>query len=438
MRITSAYAPVRENSRLATALDYLNHMSLRQRITWSIVMGIWIVFVGMLYYAAQHTSFGLKVFEVYYRSAAALLQGDPIYSGTNGWIYLYPPLLSQLLIPIVATLDYTLASTIWLGINIALLVVTLTVLSRYVPDHWAKWLWLLPIAFIPIWQALYIGQVTIILFTLLTGVWVALREDRPVLAGMLLAFAAWLKVFPAVLILYFLWRRNTRLIAGVIVGGLGLAAFQILVSGPVLFVQFFEVLLSLTAEGQPNLTYENLSIFAFVSRLFQENVNVDPVFINTDLFRTVRIALTVLVIGISAFALYRSGRMDNNRLRSPRARVIASWRFDVEYALVLLTILMVGTTLWISGLPPLILIGLLSLRNRRHTHRKRTRMLWLMAFLLMVAYQPVIVLVNVTGIVLGPLPLSIGFIGLIIAWALMVWMLLFDPAQKEERSPSVS
>lgn len=392
----------------------------RQLASWAVVIAAWVVFVGALFYAAQYTAFGLKVFEVYHHSAEGLLRGESIYDGTNGWIYLYPPLLSQLLMPVVALFDYAVASNLWLSSNIALLVITLVLLARHIPPHWLKWLWLFPLVFIPVWQALYIGQVTIILLALLTAIWAALHENHSLLAGILLAFAAWIKVFPALLIVYFLWKRNWRLLLGVALGGVALLMFQLMISGPELFIDFTSVLFSLAKDGQPELTYENLSVFAFVSRLFQPNVHVIPLIVSEDLFQIMRVVMSGSLIGTVAYTLVQSGR----RTTYSKADI---WRQDMEYGLVLLTILLIGTTLWISGLPAILLIGLLALQSQRHTHLKRVKVVWWMAFALILASQPLIVLVNVTGITLGALPLSVGFFGLMLLWGLMVYLLIADP-----------
>jgi hypothetical protein len=385
--------------------------------SWGAIVTLWIAFTFALDQFTNTGPLALDAFRVYYEAGENLLNGQTIYNGIEGWIYLYPPLLAQMLMPVAAWGDLELAKTLWLGVNIGLLVATLHMLTRYIPSQYHKLLWVSPVFFVPVWQALYIGQVTVIMLVLLAGVWVAVRENKPFLAGSLLALAAWIKVFPALLVVYFLWKRDWKVIRGVIIAGVALALLQVLISGVTPMIEFFSVLFNLFVSGQPAATYENLSIFGFTSRLFQPNVHVIPLFMSETLFSVTRILLTVGLFTIAAYAIFRSELVEDPAERD--------WRFDVEYALVLLTILMVGSTLWISGLPPLLLVSVLILRNTPH-YRWMTapRGIWLIAAILLVAYQPLLVMLTLTGRPVGALTLSLGFFGILTLWGLMVGLLL--------------
>ncbi|MFW5691552.1 MAG: glycosyltransferase family 87 protein [Chloroflexota bacterium] len=416
-QLQAAYTPIER-----TAVYSLNWCL--SNWAWFLIAGVWLVFVMLLYFFATRSPLGLGAFYVYFESAKALISLDTIYSGITGWIYLYPPLLAQTLMPLAALNDSALAVNLWLGFNIGLLLATMNMLAHYVPRRYTKLLWVMPVFFVPIWQAMYIGQVTIIMLALLAGVWVAVHENRPFLAGALLALASWIKVFPALLVLYFLWRRDWHVIKGVIIGGFGLLALQVIISGPNLMLAFFDVLFSLFLNGQPEATYENLSIFAFVSRLFQVNRHVVPLLVDENLFNIARIALTVGVFVIGFLAITRSQK----RTTSSRH----GWRFDVEFSLVIVTILLLGSTLWISGLPPLLLTSVLILRNARHYRWSRAiKVTWLLSMILIMMYQPLlIVLTRLSGAV-DALVLSIGFFGVMLFWGLMVALLVSQhrPAQ---------
>jgi hypothetical protein len=64
------------------------------------------------------------------------------------------------------------------------------------------------------------GQLNGVLLLLLTGCWAADRSGRPWLAGALLGAAVAIKIFPALLFVYFAWRRRW----GVVLGGAASAA----------------------------------------------------------------------------------------------------------------------------------------------------------------------------------------------------------------------
>src|SRR5581483_7187098 len=55
----------------------------------------------------------------------------------------------------------------------------------------------------PFWHQMVHGQMNFMLLLLLTGTWAADRTGRPIWAGVLLAVAAAIKIYPAFLLLYF-------------------------------------------------------------------------------------------------------------------------------------------------------------------------------------------------------------------------------------------
>lgn len=386
--------------------------------SWGVIVFLWLIFVFALDLTTSTSPLGLDAFNVYYQASQNLMNNTPIYNGLEGWIYLYPPLLAQLLMPVVWVGDIEFARVVWLGVNIGLLVVTLHILTRYISPIYHKALWLTPLLFIPIWQAFYLGQITILMLALLTGVWVASREGKPELAGALLAFSIWIKVFPALLLIYFLWKRDWRLLWGAVLYGGLMGLFQMFISGHEVMFAFLETLFDLFASGQPAATYENLSVFAFASRLFQPNLHVIPLADSDGLFRIVRIGLTLGLLLGAGYAIVQSSQHKDQD----------TWRFDLEYSLVILTILLIGSTLWISGLPPLILISVLLLRNvSAYGWKMLPCMVWMLAIFLLTAYQPFVVLWTLIGRPMGALTLSMGFMGVLLIWGTLVLLLLHHP-----------
>ena len=416
----SAPHTIRRNKKplethVISVVDLGKWLGMMPMLPWFVISILWVVFIGLNYVYATHTDSGLNAFLAYYQGAEALLNNAPLYNGLDGWIYLYPPLFAQMLMPIATLDNYDVAVLLWYVINVALLMGTLFSLSRYVPPARAKLLWIAPIVFLPFWQALYLGQVTTIMLALLTFAWICMREDRAVIAGMLLALASWIKVFPAILILYFIFKRDWRVLRGVVLLGTVLAIAQVLISGPDIMFEFFDILLSLTAGGQPEATYENLSILAFVSRLFQHNDKVIPIFVDDNLFTIIRWGITAFIIGISVIAIWYSGA-------STKAKQI-NWRFDIEYSLMIMTILLFGGTLWISGLPPLLLLYVLLLRNVDKFHSPFwMKAMGVLSFMLITTYQPLILILMKEY--LDVITLSLGFFGVLILWFLLIQQIL--------------
>lgn len=402
--------------RLSRLNSRRNSMLLgMMRWPWGGIAALWACFILGVYAISQVDigGYGLYAFDVYFQSARVLLKDQSIYQGTSGWVYLYPPFLAQTLIPLISVDRWLEAEFIWFGVNVALLVWTVYALSRYLSAPSARWMWIAPIFFFPIGQALFIGQVTIIMTALLAAAWIAIQRQRPGAAGALIALSAWIKIYPALLVVYFLYKGDWRVLRGVIVAGVALALGQIIVSGPEQFIAFFDVLFDLTAQGQPAGTFENNSIFAFASRLFQKNYWVEPLFISPALFQASRLGLTALVFGTAGLAIWRS---------QTGARNLA-WRFDIEYGLVIMTILLFGSTMWTSGLPPLLLVYVLILRNRDELPRPAmVQALCAVSYVLVSGH-----LLITLGYAHEPLPAlvrSAGFFGVMIAWGVMVYVLL--------------
>lgn len=380
---------------------------------WFIIGNAWAAFLALVYAFANHFPYGLDAFDVYYQAALALAQGETPYQGINGWNYLYPPLLAQLLVPMTFLDDHAMVVNIWFGLHLVLLAGTFGLLARYVRADDAKWLWIAPIFFFPFWQALYLGQITIVMLALLVACWAALKEGQKVIAGSILALAIWIKVFPFLLVLYFLWRRDWAVLYGTFIVGVGLAAFQVLILGPELMQDFIDVLWNLTARGQPAATHENLSVFAFASRLFQQNDHVRPLWVHSGLFAVIRFGLTCFFLGVTGCAIcfpHTAAR----RFNGPG---------ELEYGLVLITVLLCGSTLWVSGLPPLLLVYVLVLRQRRRLpHRTFVTLACGLSYVLITVYQPLVFFSM--GTALPALVLSIGFFGVVLLWLVLVYLLL--------------
>lgn len=388
---------------------------------WRATTLLWAVYIGLAFFFATQTPISSKAYYAYHQAAQALIEGRPLYTGLDGWVYLYPPLLAQALTPVAALRSYEAATSLWFVLNTTLLVVSVALLARYVPLRTRRLLWLSPLLFGPVWQALILGQVTIVLLALLTGVWLVLRQQkRPALAGALLALAAWIKVFPAVLLLLFVWQRSWRVAAGAIATGLALLVLQLVISGPATLVGFISTLFGLMQNGQPVANYENLSLFAFLSRLFTENRFVDPLLISPSLLSVSRLVSLLGIVGITGYAIARA------QARQPGSDF--GWRFDLQYALVIVTVLLLGSTLWVSGLPPLLLVYVLVLRHRHHMAHPPTINWWCgLSFWLITLHQPIVLLLTLNSRAVDPLLLSGGFFGVLLMWALLIRLLLTLP-----------
>lgn len=192
----------------------------------------------------------------YLRAAWAVRTGHDLYDVTcnNNWHYNYPPLLAILLTPLAdppagadtaGMTPFPVSVAVWYVFNLLCLGAGVHWLARALEDAsadppprgsrawWA--LRLLPaLACLPaIGHTLMRGQVNLLVLVLLCGMAALLLRGRSAWAGACLAAAACIKVIPAFLVLYPLWRSDGRCFAGFAVGlAVGLVVIPVLVFGP--------------------------------------------------------------------------------------------------------------------------------------------------------------------------------------------------------------
>jgi len=193
---------------------------------------------------------------VYLRAAWAVRTGGDLYGITddNEWHYHYPPLLAILMMPLAdppagadngATVPYGLSVAIWYAFSMLCLAVAPHALATAIErrsgrvESWSNKRWwqlrLLPALFcVPaIGGTLMRGQVNLQVLALLAGM-IALRlRGQRLSAGLCLAGAICLKIFPAVLLVYPVWRRDWRCLGGCGLGLLlGLVVVPLVALGP--------------------------------------------------------------------------------------------------------------------------------------------------------------------------------------------------------------
>jgi alpha-1,2-mannosyltransferase len=206
--------------------------------------------------------------QVYLRAAWAVRTGEDLYGITdsNGWHFHYPPLLAIFLTPLAdptpgtaneGTAPFAVSVAVWYWFSVACLAWGVHTLCRALeqtsadpavrlqPPACERWraVRFLPVlvCLIPIGQTLARGQVNLLLFALLCGFIAAVVRGRRFQAGVWLAGAICLKIIPAFLLIYPLWKRDWRGLAGCSLGlviGLGVIPSAIL--GPQRTLSYFE------------------------------------------------------------------------------------------------------------------------------------------------------------------------------------------------------
>lgn len=236
---------------------------------WGLI-GLWIVAIivggfvetrGALLHD-RHTDVG-----VYFRAAWAVRVGENPYRITddNHWHYVYPPLLAILMMPLAdaphgagraGLLPYAVSVGIWYVLSVICLAVAVNALARAIgaildrqsgtasdsavsaQRWWMLCFWPLALCIPVIIRSVIRGQVGPLWLWLTAGMIVAVINRHSFRAGVWLAASVCIKVIPLYLLLYPLWRRDLRMLAGCAAGlFLGLVAIPWATMGTHRFVQ---------------------------------------------------------------------------------------------------------------------------------------------------------------------------------------------------------
>jgi len=204
--------------------------------------------------------------QVYLRAAWAARVGEDIYAVTddNHWHYHYPPLLALASMPLAdapagadrtGLLPFAVSVALWYWLSVAALCAGLHVLASALDPRavrgcqrwWALRLLPLLACLSPIAATLMRGQVNLFLLALLCFAGAALLRQRSWQAGLWLAGAVCLKIIPALLLIYPLWRRDYRCLGGSALGlVLGMIVLPVAWFGPdrtvAYYVQWYNAL----------------------------------------------------------------------------------------------------------------------------------------------------------------------------------------------------
>lgn len=239
----------------------------------------------------------------YWIAGRHVVDGQPIYSAAQlagpyspqaQFLYLYPPFLAVAAAPVTAILgvDYRIANWAWAATGLLIVVAAAIGIARRegIGSRGDRWLIVAAaLAFPPIVGELVMGNVHLILLGLLTGAWLAVRRGNRLgeaSAGILIGVAVLIKVFPAVLVLWFLFRRRWTAAIVAVVTIVALAVATVPVIGLQPWLDYPQVLINL---GAPADTRDTLAPSVWLAGLLPSAVA-----------RTVILATVVLVVGWTA------------------------------------------------------------------------------------------------------------------------------------------
>lgn len=184
---------------------------------------------------------------------------------------------STLVIWPLTSLTPLTAKHIWLLLNLAFLIPIGWMLRSMTGLSYQRIALAISLSF-PLHRNLLYGQFYLLLLLLIVaGCWTYLRGLRGV-AGILLAIAAVCKVFPALLFVFFLQRREWRSLISGILAGLAAIAFSIAAFGWNIHRIWLEQILPwvMHGEGMPPYTVSSASFSSLLHRLFLSEPQWNP------------------------------------------------------------------------------------------------------------------------------------------------------------------
>jgi hypothetical protein len=366
-------------------------------------------------------------FTIYFDAAKGLRLGQPLYNWEaarqipNGPVYKYPPLFAMLLAPATVFAARPVAAG-WYLLNLGLLgLILFALIWRFRRDLGTRspklvsaYSLLLVIGFLnfqPAWESLARGQMDVIILAGMVAALFLLRHRAgEAWAGGLLAFVTMLKLYPGLLVVYLLWRRRWRALAGFAVTFALLVILSGLVAGWGTLWRYVAEILTVQTAAVP--WPENQSFDGFLGRL----VIPAPAttWYTTIAFpRWALLALYLLdavTLGVTAWAF--AGRTD------PRSE-----RFVSGYAVAAPLIVLMWPTAWIHYqtlliLPFGLLLGRQLLAGRRDW---LADLLLLVGFLLVAIGNEYQVLLPWLQAGLPRLAQSYKLCGVLILWGLYIW-----------------
>jgi len=319
----SAEAPERNHLGRPPKLGLLNHRWLPM-LEWFVLAVLLTVFVGRSLVPGWRNL--NSEFPNYYLAAALYHRRIPlerIYEWTwfqrqndhlavrEGLVSFAPnpPTCILSLLPFT-TLRPLAAKRAWLVLNLGFLALALWLLHRMTSLSWRRLSLISLLCVLPLHVDFLFGRhyVLVLLFICVAYYGFCLGHQRT--CGVMLAAAAALKLFPALFVILFIWKRNWRAVAGFVLGAIAFTAVSLFLFGIDVHRVFLYEVLSQAPRGDwlgPYVLSQN-SFITLWSHLFLIEPELNPFpLINSPTLYALAQASTVTLL-IFSFLLSASGK----------------------------------------------------------------------------------------------------------------------------------
>jgi len=224
-------------------------------------------------------------FSVFYTASKVIMEGHTEHLYDIEWFYevgsqpyQYFPFFAILISPL-ALLSFENARVVWMIINQIVLLssIWLVIKSFIINDiRIILGIFILTLGFGPMDANMYWGQVNAVIMLCIVAAWWAYKNDRPWLCGFMIALGTIIKITPAILGVYFLYKRAFKVVSGSILSGIGLVFFSMVYLGGVTehIAWFNDMLPFLTGDDGMGKggSILNQSFLAFYIRLAQQGL----------------------------------------------------------------------------------------------------------------------------------------------------------------------
>jgi len=283
------------------------------------------------YIAADMLRAGKDFYDVELQTQEVLARGLPL----NESFYIYPPLLAICFLPLTA-LPMQTAAQLWFFINLSLYGLSLILIARSLElSRLTKMLplfWILAFLFPPALFTLYKGQVNIVILLLLAMTYWLYRKGSQPVAGLALGLAVMIKVIPACLLVYFLWKRRYVLSLAAISTIVIISILGLMIVGLTPHKTYLIEVLPSLAQPRPNPA--NQSLGGFFSLLFIEHLYTEYFTHRPVLWKALTWTLSVALIVATAAICSRQRR--------------GAQRVELEMSLVIATLPLIANIAWVD------------------------------------------------------------------------------------------
>ena len=197
--------------------------------------------------------------------------------------YLYSPVLAQLFIPLTF-LDYPDYFLFLFIFNVLLTFLSILLIYRLLELKEEEtqlplvFLFLIMLGNIPLLTTIDYGQINILVFNMILLSMVLLKSDKKFISSLLLCFAIFFKIYPALFLVLFLFEKKYRYILYSIINFTIILLLSIILFSPNCWSRFINMLLNDFISGEKSNVFfdfgariNNYSLNGFLSQLFTKN-----------------------------------------------------------------------------------------------------------------------------------------------------------------------